>query len=63
MPTVRSCSTVMSELDTGTVMIHPTIEEVHVEIAQLMGFEDRTWMVWRPGEHSFEDLQQPRESV
>jgi hypothetical protein len=44
------------ELDTGTVIIHPSIDEVHVEIAELMGFADRAWMTWRPGEDSFEDL-------
>ena len=44
------------ELDTGVVVIRPDIEEVHVEIAELMGFTDRAWMVWRPGEDSFEDL-------
>ncbi|MFJ6454044.1 hypothetical protein [Paenarthrobacter sp. NPDC091669] len=44
------------ELDMGTVVIHPAVDEVYVEIAMLMGFEDRSWMVWRPGEDSFEDL-------
>ncbi|ASN22433.1 hypothetical protein CGK93_09535 [Arthrobacter sp. YN] len=44
------------ELDTGTVVIHPAVDEVYVEIAMLIGFEDRSWMVWRPGEESFEDL-------
>lgn len=44
------------ELDTGVVVIHPSIGEVYVEIAELMGFADRAWMVWRPGEDSFEDL-------
>jgi hypothetical protein len=44
------------ELDTGAVLIHPAKEDVYVEIAQLTGFHDRAWMVWRPGEESFEDL-------
>lgn len=43
-------------LDTGGIAIHPTIDEVHVEIAELQGFDDGAWMVWRPGEDSFEDL-------
>lgn len=44
------------ELDTGTIVIHPAREDVYVEIAHLMGFSDQAWMVWRPGEESFEDL-------
>lgn len=44
------------ELDAGTVVIHPAREEVHVEIAELMGFDDHEWMVWVPGGASFEDL-------
>ncbi|MCP2048961.1 UNVERIFIED_ORG: hypothetical protein J3D58_003033 [Paenarthrobacter nicotinovorans] len=44
------------ELDTGTIVIHPEKEDVYVEIAHLMGFPDQAWMVWRPGEDSFEDL-------
>lgn len=43
-------------LDTGVLVIHPAPDEVHVEIAVLAGFEDRRWMVWRPGEESFEDV-------
>lgn len=43
-------------LDTGGVRIHPKLEEVHVEVAHLAGFADGAWMVWRPGEDSFEDL-------
>jgi hypothetical protein len=46
------------ELDTGTVTIHPELKEVYVEIAEIQGFADRAWMVWRPGEDSFEDLIQ-----
>ena len=42
--------------DTGSVVIHPSREEIHVEIALLAGFPDGDWMVWRPGEESFEDL-------
>lgn len=44
------------ELDTGTVAIHPELDEVYVEIAMLTGFADGAWIVWRPGEDSFEDL-------
>lgn len=44
------------DLDTGSVVIHPELEEIHVEIAELQGFDDGAWMVWRPGETSFEDL-------
>lgn len=43
-------------LDTGSVLINPSIDEIYVEIAQLMGLEDGSWMVWRPGEDSFEHL-------
>lgn len=43
-------------LDTGVVVIHPMIEEVYVEIAELSGLPDGAWMVWRPGEDSCEDL-------
>ena len=44
------------ELDSGAIVIHPKMEEVPVEIAMIMGFTDGAWMVWRPGEDSFEDL-------
>lgn len=44
------------DLDTGTVAIHPSMEEAHVEIAEIMGFHDGAWYVWRPGEDGFEDL-------
>jgi hypothetical protein len=41
----------------GSVSLHPSRDEVvGPEIAMLSGFEDRAWMVWRPGEESFEDL-------
>ncbi|MFF1881351.1 hypothetical protein ACFVVC_07810 [Pseudarthrobacter sp. NPDC058196] len=43
-------------LDQGAIHIHPAKDEVFVEIAELNGFEDGAWMVWRPGEDSFEDL-------
>jgi hypothetical protein len=44
-------------LDTGSIRLHPRIEEVHAEIAMLSGFSDGSWMVWRPGEDSFEDIR------
>ena len=44
------------DLDTGAIVIHPSLDEVYVEIAHIMGFSDASWMVWRPGEDSFEDL-------
>lgn len=50
---------IVIRLDTGAVVIHPRIDEVYVEIAILMGFDDEAWMVWRPGEDSFEDLRWP----
>jgi hypothetical protein len=41
----------------GSVSLHPARDElVGPEIAMLSGFADRAWMVWRPGEDSFEDL-------
>lgn len=41
----------------GAVVLHPRWDELAgPEIAMLSGFEDRAWMVWRPGEDSFEDL-------
>ena len=43
-------------LDTGAIHIRPAKDEVFVEIAELDGFADGAWMVWRPGEDSFEDL-------
>lgn len=45
------------ELDTGALTIHPAIGEVYSEIAFLSGFSDGAWMVWRPGEDSFEDVR------
>jgi hypothetical protein len=44
------------ELETGVIVIHPSLEDVYVEIAEIMGFTGGAWMVWRPGEDSFEDL-------
>ena len=42
---------------TGRLMVHPTLDELEgPEIAMLSGFEDQSWMVWRPGEESFRDL-------
>jgi hypothetical protein len=43
-------------LDTGVIHVHPSIEEVYVEIAQIMGFEDDASMTWWPGDHGFEDV-------
>jgi hypothetical protein len=41
----------------GRLVLHPSTHElVGAEIAMLGGFEDGSWMVWRPGEDSFEDL-------
>ncbi|GLY33875.1 hypothetical protein [Kineosporia sp. NBRC 101731] len=41
----------------GRLVVHPTLDElVGPEITMLAGFEDRSLMVWRPGEASFEDL-------
>ncbi|MFI1394259.1 hypothetical protein [Streptomyces sp. NPDC020681] len=42
---------------TGSIQLHPTESElVGPEIATLNGFDDRSWMTWRPGEDAFEDL-------
>jgi hypothetical protein len=42
----------------GRILINPTTEDlVGPEIAMLSGFEDNGWMVWRPGEDSFENLR------
>jgi hypothetical protein len=44
-------------LGDGLVQLHPTAKEIlGPEIAMLSGFGDGRWMVWRPGEDSFEDL-------
>ncbi|MEU0236377.1 hypothetical protein ABZ234_01670 [Nocardiopsis sp. NPDC006198] len=45
------------DFDRGAIQLHPTEGELDgPEIAMLSGFEDRSWMVWRPGEEAFEDL-------
>lgn len=45
------------EFPCGELQLHPTLDEIDSpEIAMLSGFEDKQWMVWRPGEDSFEDL-------
>lgn len=45
------------EFSSGTVVLHPTPDEiVGAEIALLGGFSDGQWMCWRPGEDSFEDI-------
>ena len=54
--TEETGSGIRLELTTGTLVIHPAKEEVFVEIAEIGGFADGGWMVWRPGEDSFEDL-------
>ena len=43
-------------LDTGSLLIKPNADEVYVEIAEIMGFHDGSWMVWRHGEDNFENL-------
>lgn len=54
--TERTGTGIRIDLDTGAVVIHPTLEEVYVEIAEIMGFTDGAWVVWRPGEGAFADL-------
>jgi hypothetical protein len=45
------------DLDGGTIHLHPSVDEIPgPEIAMLRGFADQSWMCWRPGEESFEDL-------
>lgn len=44
------------ELDTGTLVINPGIDEVHIEIAMINGWADMSWMLWRPGEGTFAKL-------
>lgn len=43
-------------LDTGSVVIRPTRGKASTEIAEIMGFGDGSWMVWRPGEDCFAHL-------
>ncbi|MEU8185520.1 hypothetical protein AB0B86_32635 [Micromonospora sp. NPDC049047] len=41
----------------AALRLHPTPKQIDTpEIAMLSGFDDGRWMVWRPGEDSFEDL-------
>lgn len=45
------------EFETGAIRIHPSRDDLEgPEIALLGGFDDKSWMCWRPGEESFEDL-------
>ncbi len=45
------------EFESGRVIVHPSRDDLDgPEIAMLSGFDDRSWMIWRPGEESFEDL-------
>ncbi len=56
---VREATGIGIELEVGDAVLslHPTVDELEgPEIALLDGFEDGAWMVWRPGEDSFEDL-------
>lgn len=42
----------------GALSIHPTLDELEgPEIAMLSGFADQALEVWRPGEHTFADLE------
>lgn len=42
----------------GAVTVHPTPGELEgPEIAMLSGFSDQAWDLWRPGEHTFADLE------
>jgi hypothetical protein len=42
---------------TGSIQFHPAeSERVGPEIATLNGFDDHSWMTWRPGEDAFKDL-------
>ncbi len=45
------------ELNTGAISINPNLADVYVEVAEISGFRDGAWMVWRPGEESFEHLR------
>lgn len=45
------------DLTSRSIRLHPSHDElVGPEIAMLSNFEDRRWMVWRPGEEAFEYL-------
>lgn len=46
------------EFDGGAIVVHPSRDDlVGPEIALLQGFEDGSWVCWRPGEEPFEDLE------
>lgn len=55
--TERNGRGIRIELDRGAVVLDPTADEVHVEIAGLMGPASFGWVVWRPGEGIFEHLR------
>jgi hypothetical protein len=57
--TERTGHGIRIELETGAFVIHPSVDEIDVEIAEIMGWSDGACMVWRPGEDGFEDLLQP----
>lgn len=44
------------ELDTGLIVIHPSPEEIDVEIAEVQGLRGGIQNVWRLGDPGFEDL-------
>ena len=54
--TERNGQGIRIELDRGAVVLDPTADEVFVEVAELMGPANFGWVVWRPGEDTFEHL-------
>ncbi|MBF0723593.1 hypothetical protein [Sanguibacter inulinus] len=54
--TERTGKGIRIELDRGAVVLDPTADEVFVEVAELMGPANFGWVVWRPGEDTFEHL-------
>jgi hypothetical protein len=53
----RTGAGITIDVDGGSIVLHPTRDELAgPEIAMLSGFDDGAWMVWRPGEDSFEDI-------
>jgi hypothetical protein len=52
----RTGTGIRIEFTNAALHIHPTLDEVFVEIGMLRGFDDGAWVVWRPGEDSFEDV-------
>lgn len=45
------------DFPSGSLVFNPSADElVGPEIAYLRGFNDEAWIVWRPGEDSFEHL-------